>query len=68
MTSTFIAGLRHDGIVAPRLFNCAIDGELFNRLDRRAQRQHTAAHQACRLTKKLRNSRGFFGLAVQMSR
>ena len=29
MTSTFIAGLRHDGIVAPCLFNCAIDGELF---------------------------------------
>jgi hypothetical protein len=29
MTSTFIAGLRHDGIIAPCLFNCAIDGELF---------------------------------------
>ena len=29
LTSTFIAGLRHDGIVAPCLFNCAIDGELF---------------------------------------
>jgi transposase len=29
MTSTFIAGLRHDRIVAPCLFNCAIDGELF---------------------------------------
>ena len=29
MTSTFIAGLRHDGIVAPCLFNCAMDGELF---------------------------------------
>jgi transposase len=29
MTSTFIAGLRLDGIVAPCLFNCAIDGELF---------------------------------------
>ena len=29
MTSTFIAGLRHDGIVAPCLFNCAIDSELF---------------------------------------
>jgi transposase len=29
MTSTFIAGLRHDGITAPCLFNCAIDGELF---------------------------------------
>lgn len=29
MTSTFIAGLRHDGIIAPCLFNCAIDSELF---------------------------------------
>ena len=29
MTSTFIAGLRRDGIVAPCLFNCAMDGELF---------------------------------------
>jgi transposase len=29
MTSTFIAGLRHDGIVAPSLFDCAINGELF---------------------------------------
>ena len=29
MTSTFIAGLRYDGIVAPCLFNCAMDGELF---------------------------------------
>ena len=29
MTSTFVAGLRHDGIIAPCLFNCAIDGELF---------------------------------------
>lgn len=29
MTSTFIAGLRHDGIIVPCLFNCAIDGELF---------------------------------------
>jgi transposase len=28
-TSTFIAGLRQDGIVAPCRFNCAIDGELF---------------------------------------
>ena len=29
MTSTFIAGLRCDGIIAPCLFNCAMDGELF---------------------------------------
>ena len=29
LTSTFIAGLRQNGIVAPCLFNCAIDGELF---------------------------------------
>jgi transposase len=29
MTTTFIAGLRHDGIIAPCVFNCAIDGELF---------------------------------------
>jgi len=29
MTSTFIAGLRQNGIIAPCLFNCAIDGELF---------------------------------------
>jgi len=29
ITSTFIAGLRHDGIVAPCLFNCPINGELF---------------------------------------
>jgi hypothetical protein len=29
MTSTSIAGLRHDGIVAPCLFNCVIDDELF---------------------------------------
>ena len=29
MTSTFITGLRHGGIVAPCLFNCATDGELF---------------------------------------
>ena len=29
LTSTFIAGLRYDRIVAPCLFNCAIDGELF---------------------------------------
>jgi hypothetical protein len=29
MTSTFIAGLRHDAIIAPCLFNCAMDGELF---------------------------------------
>src|SRR5580658_2716345 len=29
MKSTFIAGLRHDGIVAPCMFNCTIDGELF---------------------------------------
>ena len=29
MTSTFIAGLHHDGIVVPCLFDCAIDGESF---------------------------------------
>jgi hypothetical protein len=29
MTSTFIAGLRCDGIVAPCLFDGAINGELF---------------------------------------
>jgi hypothetical protein len=29
MTPTFIAGLRHDGIIAPCLLNCAMDGELF---------------------------------------
>ena len=28
-TSTFIAGLRNNGIIAPCVFNCAIDGELF---------------------------------------
>ncbi len=29
MTSTFLAGLRHDGITAPCLFDGAINGELF---------------------------------------
>lgn len=29
MTSTFLAGLRHDGIAAPCLFDGAINGELF---------------------------------------
>jgi transposase len=29
LTSTFLAGLRCDGIIAPCLFNCALDGELF---------------------------------------
>jgi transposase len=28
-TSTFIAGLRHDGLVAPCVFNGAVNGELF---------------------------------------
>ena len=28
-TSTFIAGLRHDGLVAPCVYNGAINGELF---------------------------------------
>jgi transposase len=28
-TSTFIAGLRHDGLVAPAVFDGAINGELF---------------------------------------
>ena len=28
-TSTFIAGLRRDGLVAPCVFNGAINGELF---------------------------------------
>lgn len=28
-TSTFIAGLRSDGMIAPCVFNCAMDGELF---------------------------------------
>jgi transposase len=28
-TSTFIAGLRHDGLIAPCVFNGAINGELF---------------------------------------
>ena len=28
-TSTFIAGLRHDGLVAPCVFDGAINGELF---------------------------------------
>lgn len=28
-TSTFIGGLRSDGMVAPCVFNCAMDGELF---------------------------------------
>lgn len=28
-TSTFIGGLRNDGMVAPCVFNCAMDGELF---------------------------------------
>ena len=29
MTSTFIAGLRHDGVTAPAVFDGAINGELF---------------------------------------
>jgi transposase len=29
MTSTFIAGLRHDGIIAPLLIDCAMNGEIF---------------------------------------
>jgi hypothetical protein len=28
-TSTFIASLRHDGLVAPCVFNGAVNGELF---------------------------------------
>lgn len=28
-TSTFVAGLRQNGIIAPCVFNCAMDGELF---------------------------------------
>jgi transposase len=28
-TSTFIAGLRNNSIIAPCVFNCAMDGELF---------------------------------------
>ena len=27
--STFVAGLRHTGMIAPSVFNCAMDGELF---------------------------------------
>lgn len=29
MTSTFIAGIQHDGIIAPLLIDCAMNGEIF---------------------------------------